>query len=76
MFSFLRNKRVKLSLSTKNLKATLLFIDSPKHDSIHRGKMEQILFAYNFTPQPHRFRQSIKSLKEFKQRILRQQFCL
>ena len=33
---------------TKNLKATLLFIDFSKaFDSIHRGKMEQILLAYD-----------------------------
>ena len=33
----------------KDLEATLLFIDFPKaFDSIHRGKMEQILLAYGF----------------------------
>ena len=33
--------------STKNLPATLLFIDFPKaFDSIHRGKMKEILSAY------------------------------
>ena len=31
----------------KNLQATILFVDSTKaFDSIHRGKMEQILLAY------------------------------
>ena len=31
----------------KNLEATILFVDfSEAFDSIHRGKMEQILFAY------------------------------
>ena len=33
---------------TKNLEATLLFVDFSKaFDFIHRGKMEQILLAYN-----------------------------
>ena len=32
----------------KNLQATILFVDFTKaFDSIHRGKMEQILFAYS-----------------------------
>ena len=32
----------------KNLEATILFVDSSKvFDSIHRGKMEQILLAYD-----------------------------
>ena len=35
---------------TQNLEATLLFVDFSKaFDSIHRGKMEQILLAYDFT---------------------------
>ena len=34
-------------LRAKNLQATLLFVDFTKaFDSIHRGKMEQILLAY------------------------------
>ena len=38
---FKKNKK------TKNLQATLIFVDFTKaFDSIHRGKMEQILLAY------------------------------
>ena len=34
----------------KNLEATLLFVDFSKaFDSIHRGKMEQILLAYGLS---------------------------
>ena len=35
-------------LRTKKLEATILFVDFSKaFDSIHGGKMEQILFTYN-----------------------------
>ena len=36
-----------LDVRAKNLEATILFVDFSKaFDSTHRGKMEQILFAY------------------------------
>ena len=39
--------RILESVHTKNLKTALLFVDFSKaFDSIHRGKMEQILLAY------------------------------
>ena len=39
--------RILKSLRAKNLQATILFVDFTKDfDSIHRGKMEQILLAY------------------------------
>ena len=39
-----------LSVRAKNRKATLLFVDFTKaFDSIHRGKMEQILLAYGIS---------------------------
>ena len=42
------NQRILEGVPAKNLKATLLFIDFFKaFDSIHRGKMEQILLAYS-----------------------------
>ena len=35
-------------IRAKNLEATILFVDfAEAFDSIHRGKMEQILHAYN-----------------------------
>ena len=40
--------RILEGVRTKNLQATLLFVDFTKtFDSIHRGKMEQILLAYS-----------------------------
>ena len=40
-------RRILEGLRAKNLQATLLFVDFTKaFDSIHRGKMEQILLAY------------------------------
>ena len=40
-------RRILEGARTKNLQATLLFVDFTKaFDSIHRGKMEQILLAY------------------------------
>ena len=40
-------RRILEGLRTKNLQATLLFVDFTKaFNSIHRGKMEQILLAY------------------------------
>ena len=39
--------RILESVRAKNIQATLLFVDFTKaFDSIHRGKMEQILLAY------------------------------
>ena len=39
-----------LGVCAKNLKATLLFVDFSKaFDSIHKGKMKQILLAYGLT---------------------------
>ena len=39
--------RILEGVQAKNLQATLLFINCPKaFNSIHRGKMEQILLAY------------------------------
>ena len=41
-------RRILEGIRTKNLQATLLFVDFTKpFDSIHRGKMEQILLAYS-----------------------------
>ena len=41
-------RRILEGIWTKNLQATLLFVDFTKaFDSIHRGKMEQILLAYS-----------------------------
>ena len=40
-------RRILEGVRAKNLQATLLFVDFTKaYDSIHRGKMEQILLAY------------------------------
>ena len=40
-------RRILEGARAKNLQATLLFVDFTKaFDSIHRGKMEQILLAY------------------------------
>ena len=40
-------RRILEGVRAKNLQATLLFVDFTKaFDSIHRGKMEQILLAY------------------------------
>ena len=40
--------RIRVGVRAKNLQATLLFVDFTKaFDSIHRGKMEQILLAYS-----------------------------
>ena len=40
-------RRILEGVRTKNIQATLLFVDFTKaFDSIHRGKMEQILLAY------------------------------
>ena len=41
-------RRILEGVPAKNLQATLLFVDFTKaFDSIHRGKMEQILLAYS-----------------------------
>ena len=41
-------RRILEGVQTKNLQATILFVDFTKaFDSIHRGKMEQILLAYD-----------------------------
>ena len=41
-------RRILEGMQAKNLQATLLFVDFTKaFDSIHRGKMEQILLAYS-----------------------------
>ena len=43
----LTNRRILEGVRAKNLQATLIFVDFTKaFDSIHRGKMEQILLAY------------------------------
>ena len=40
-------RRILAVVRAKNLQATILFVDFTKaFDSIHRGKMEQILLAY------------------------------
>ena len=40
-------RRIHEGVRAKNLQATLIFVDFTKaFDSIHRGKMEQILLAY------------------------------
>ena len=40
-------RRILAVVRAKNLQATLIFVDFTKaFDSIHRGKMEQILLAY------------------------------
>ena len=40
-------RRILEGVRAKNLQATLIFVDFTKvFDSIHRGKMEQILLAY------------------------------
>ena len=40
-------RRILEGIRAKNLQATLIFVDFTKaFDSIHRGKMEQILLAY------------------------------
>ncbi len=39
-------RRILEDVRAKNLQVTLLFVDFIKADSIHRGKMEQILLAY------------------------------
>ena len=41
-------RRILESIHSKNIQATILFVDFTKaFDSIHRGKMEQILLAYD-----------------------------
>ena len=41
-------RRILEGVRAKNLQATILFVDFTKaFDSIHRGKMEQILLAYS-----------------------------
>ena len=43
-------RRILEGVRAKNLQATLIFVDFTKaFDSIHRGKMEQILLAYGIT---------------------------
>ena len=43
------NIRQILAVRAKNLEATILFVDfSKSFQSIHRGKMEQILLTYEF----------------------------
>ena len=43
-------RRILEGVRAKNLQATLLFVDFTKaFDSIHRGKMEQILLAYGLS---------------------------
>ena len=40
-------RRILEGVRAKNLQVTILFVDSTKaFDSIHKGKMEQVLFAY------------------------------
>ena len=46
-FKILTIRRILEGVRAKNIQATLLFVDFTKaFDSIHRGKMEQILLAY------------------------------
>ena len=45
--------RILEDVRAKNLEATILFVDFAKaFDSIHRGKMEQILLAYGLPKEP------------------------
>ena len=45
---FLTIRRILEGVRAKNLEATMLFVDfSQAFDSIHRGKMEQIILAYS-----------------------------
>ena len=44
--------RILQGVRANNLEATLLFVDVSKaFDSIHKGKMEQILLAYDVSKQ-------------------------
>ena len=71
-------RRILESVRAKNIQATLLFVDFTKaFDSIHRGKMEQILLAYG---QPKETaaaitilyrNQSISTITRWRHRILR-----
>ena len=67
-------RRILEGAQTKNLQATLLFVNFTKaFDSIHRGKMEQILLAYgrsskNDSQQKH---QSESTFTAWRHRILR-----
>ena len=46
-------RRILVGVRAKNLQATLLFVDFTKaFNSIHRGKMEQILLAYGLLKKP------------------------
>ena len=46
-------RRILEGVRTKNLQVTILFVDFTKaFDSIHRGKMEQILLAYGVPKDP------------------------
>ena len=46
-------RRILEGVWAKNLEATILFVDFTKaFDSIHRGKMEQILLAYGLPKKP------------------------
>ena len=43
-------RRILKDVQAKNLQATILFVDFTKaFDSIHRGKMEQIILAYGLS---------------------------
>ena len=45
-------RRLIEEINKKNLKATMVFVDFSKaFDSIHRGKMEEILLAYGIPPE-------------------------
>ena len=45
-------RRILDGVRAKNLEATILFVDfSDAFDSIHRGKMEQILLAFGLPKQ-------------------------
>ena len=47
IWQILTIRRIQEGVRVKNLQATILFVDFTKaFDSIHRGKMEQILLAY------------------------------
>ena len=46
-------RRILEGVRAKNLEATILFVDfSKSFDSIHRGKMKQILLAYSIPKKP------------------------
>ena len=71
--------RILEGVRTKNLQATILFVDFTKaFDSIHRGKMEQILLAYGLPKESvaaitilYRNTQSESTFTRWRHRILR-----